>query len=342
LGFPKDKIIVLNNNDENIKRNGIPFKHAITNNEKILSASYSSGTPGSNTSSTSNFTPEGGNKENEIIMQVIDVDYDFLKTFGLRMKAGRYFSISHSTDTSDAYIINETAVKKLGWVNPIGKRITMGSADSDSKFCKVIGIMPDFNYASLENEIIPTVFRLKPNGGRFLSVRLSTTDITSAIKFIKETVNVFSPAYPFDFFFIKERFENYNRAGVIIGKLLGFFSVLAVILSCIGVLGLISYSTEQKSKEIGVRKVLGASVSSIVFMLCKEFVKWVLIANIIIWPLAYLAANKFLDSFAYRIETGLMVFVTTLVVSILVTVATVSFHAIKSATANPIESLRYE
>ena len=214
--------------------------------------------------------------------------------------------------------------------------------DSDSKFCNVIGVIPDFNYASLENEITPTVFRLKPNGGKFLSVRLKTAEIIPTINFIKEAVTVFSPAYPFDFFFIKERFENYNRAGVIIGKLLGFFSVLAVILSCIGVLGLISYSTEQKSKEIGVRKVLGASVTSIVYMLCKEFIKWVMIANIIIWPFAYLATSKFLDNFAYRMEIDFMIFLTTLIVSIIVTVATVSFHAVKSAVANPVESLRYE
>ncbi len=342
LGFPKDKIIVLNNSDENIQNNGIPFKQTLLNNKKIFSASYSSGTPGSNNSRTSSFTPEGGNEDSEIMMQIIDVDYDFLKTYNLKLKAGRFFSSKYSTDTSNAYILNETAVKKLGWANPIGKRITIGSVDSDSKFCNVIGVIPDFNYASLENEITPTVFRLKPNGGKFLSVRLKTAEIIPTINFIKEAVTVFSPAYPFDFFFIKERFENYNRAGVIIGKLLGFFSVLAVILSCIGVLGLISYSTEQKSKEIGVRKVLGASVTSIVYMLCKEFIKWVMIANIIIWPFAYLATSKFLDNFAYRMEIDFMIFLTTLIVSIIVTVATVSFHAVKSAVANPVESLRYE
>lgn len=342
LGFPKDQIVVLNNNDEAIQENGLAFKHALLNSKYIKAASYSNGTPGSNTSSTSGFTPEGGTDKDEIMMQVINVDYDFLNTFDLEMKDGRFFSPEHSTDTSEAYILNETAVKKLGWKNPIGKRITKESTEPDSKYSSVIGVMPDFNYSSLENEISPTIFRLRPNGGRFLSLRLNTKDVKAALDFVGKIEASFSPTYPFDFFFIKERFETYSRSGVVIGKLLGFFSVLAVILSCIGILGLISYSTEQKSKEIGVRKVLGASVLSIVFMLCKEFVKWVMIANVIIWPLSYLAANKFLENFAYRTDINYFIFGGTLVLSMLITIVTVSFHTIKAAVANPIESLRYE
>lgn len=342
LGFPKDQIVVLNNNDENIQHNGAAFKQILLNSKYIKAASYSSGTPGSNTSSTINFTPEGGDEKDEIIMQVIDVDYDFLNTFDLKMKQGRFFSRDFSTDTSDAYILNETAVKKLGWQNPIGKRITIGGADTDSKYCSVVGVLPDFNYSSLQNEINPTVFRLNPNGGRFLSCRLNTKDIAAAIDFIRQKESVFSPAYPLDFFFIKERFENYNRGGIVIGKMLGFFSALAVILSCIGILGLISYSIEQKSKEIGVRKVLGASVAGIVFLLCREFVKWVLIANVIVWPLAYLAVNKFLNNFAYRTDVNYLIFGLTLLISLFITLATVAFHTIKAAVANPVESLRYE
>ena len=342
LGFPKDNIVVLNNNDINIQSNGLAFKNTLMNSQLFKAVSFSSGTPGCNNTTTNNFTPEGGTVKDEIIMQVIDVDYDFAKTFDLKIKEGRFFSPDYSTDTSEAYIINETAAKKLGWKNPVGKRLTMGGADPDAKYINVIGVLPDFNYSSLQNEISPTVFRLNTKGGRFLSMRLNTNEVSHTLDYVRKTEATFSPAYPFDFFFIKERFESYNRSGVMIGKLLGFFSVLAVILSCIGILGLISYSTEQKSKEIGVRKVLGSSVAGIVYMLCREFLKWVLIANVIIWPLSYLAVNKFLESFAYRTDINYLIFGGTLIASALVTLVTVSFHAIKAAVANPVEALRYE
>jgi putative ABC transport system permease protein len=343
LGFPSDKVVVINNNDPSIQANGIPFKQALLNNGNIIMASYASGTPGSNMASTCNFAPEGGRREDEVILQILDVDYDFLKTYDLKMIRGRYFSKAFTTDTSDAYILNEAASKKLKVNDPLRQRITIGSGgEEDSKYCSIIGVMQNFNYRSLKKEVDPIIFRLRPNGGRFLALQVNETNLISTINFIKETNSRFSPAYPFDFFFTKERFEKYYNGEKVMGKLLGFFSGLAVLISCIGILGLVSFSTEQKSKEIGVRKVLGASVVGIVIMLCKEFVKWVLISNVIIWPLAYLAMNKWLDSFAYRIDFGYLIIATTFVVSIIVTIATVSFHAIKAAVANPVESLRYE
>jgi len=239
-------------------------------------------------------------------------------------------------------VLFRSSVKRLGWKNPINKKITNGNADTDAVYRSVVGVIPDFNYSSLENEIMPTIFRLAPRGGRFLSLRLNTNDVVKALNFARETQVSFSSSYPFDFFFIKERFDDYNRSGVIIGKLLGFFSILAVILSCIGILGLISYSVEQKSKEIGVRKVLGASITNIAFMLCREFIKWVLIANIIVWPLTYLAVGKFLNSFAYRTHIDYFIFAGTLILSVIITLTTVCFHAIKAATVNPVESLKYE
>jgi putative ABC transport system permease protein len=289
-----------------------------------------------------NYTPEGGGINDEIIMQTIDVDYDFPEVYGLKIIKGRYFSKYFSTDTCDSYILNESAVKKLGWTNPIGKRITLGSYDSDTQFRNIIGILPDFNYSSLSEEINPAVFRLKSSGGKFLSLRLSGEKTENLFDFLQQTSSVFSPAYPFDYFFIKERFEKYNSSILKIGKLLAFFSILAVLISCIGVLGLVSFSTEQKSKEIGIRRVHGATVSGIVVLLCREFVKWVFISNIIIWPFAFVAVKEFLNGFAYRTSVGYEVFTGSLVISVIITILTVAFHAIKAATANPVVSLRYE
>jgi putative ABC transport system permease protein len=342
LGFPSDKIIVLNNNDENIQSNGYSFKHALLQNNNIVSAAYSSGAPGSNTNRTSNFTPQGGSSKDEFAAQIIDVDLDFLNTYGLKLKAGRYFSEDFATDTSSAYILNETAAAKLGGRSAIGKRITIGDGGTDAEYCNVIGIIQDFNYSSLKDNISPVIFRFRPMGGRFLSLQLKETGITSTVDFIKRTYSTFSPSYPFEFFFIKESFEKYYRAESTIGKLLFIFSILAVIISCIGILGLVSFSTEQKSKEIGVRKVLGAPVQSIVIMLCKEFVKWVLIANILISPVTYIVMKSFLNDFAYRIDIGWMAFAGTLIISVAVTILTVSYHSLKAASANPVESLKYE
>ncbi len=343
LGFPSDKIVVVNNNDPIIKNDGTVLKRLLLENENIKMASFSSGTPGSNISSATNFTPEGGGKNDELMLQVLDVDYDFLTTYGLKMKSGRFFSPEYSTDSTDAYILNEVAAKAIKGGDVLQRRITSGSGnDTDSKYCKIIGVMQNFNYITLRKEISPVLFRLRAKGGKFLSLQVSERNITSTMDYIKQIATRISPSFPFDYFFTKERFEKYYRGEMVLGKLLGFFSGLAVFISCIGILGLVSFSTEQRSKEIGIRKVLGASVQAIVFMLCKEFLKWVLISNILIWPLAYLLMTKWLSSFAYRIDFSIMTFVFTFLISLLVTLATVSFHTIKAAVANPVDSLKYE
>lgn len=343
LGFPSEKILVLNNNDPALIKNGEAFKNALLRNSNIKLAAFSSGTPGSPRSSKSDFTPEGSNGTDEVALQILDVDYDFLKTYDLKMVSGRFFSPAFTADTSDAYIINEAAAKKLKFTNPLQKRITHGSGeDKDSKYCRIIGVMENFNYRSLVRAVDPIVFRLKPSGGNHLSLQLNENDIASTMDFIKETAAAYSPAYPFDYFFIKARFERYYTNVKRLGTLLGVFSILAVIISSIGILGLVSFSTEQKSKEIGIIKVLGASVPGIAVRLCKEFVKWVLISNIIAWPLAYMAMTKWLNGFAYRIDFGFIVLAVTLIISIFITIISVSFHAVKAATANPVDSLKSE
>jgi putative ABC transport system permease protein len=343
LGFPSDKIVVLNNNDAAIQENGLAFKNALLKNSNIITASYSSGAPGSNIASKGNFTPEGGNSDDEVMLQILNVDYDFLKTYGLKMVDGRFFSQEYANDITDSYILNEAAVKLLNSGNPLLTRITRGSGDDkDAKFCSIVGVMQNFNYRSLVKAVDPIIFRLRPNGGNLLSLQLNENELVSTMNYIKETAAAFSPAYPFDYFFTKDRFERYYRNIKILGNFLGIFAGLAVLISCIGILGLVSFSTGQKAKEIGIRKVLGASVSGIVFMLCKEFVKWAMISNLIAWPLAYLAMSKWLNGFAYRIDFGYMIIAVTFAISIVITIMTVSYHSIKAAIANPVNSLRSE
>ncbi|MFA7419295.1 MAG: ABC transporter permease [Melioribacteraceae bacterium] len=343
IGFPSDRMLVVVNNDPAISSNGAVYKRLLLNNENIETASFSSGTPGSNIASVSNFSIEGKGEDDELMLQVINVDYDFLTAYNFKMKSGRFFSPEFATDSTDTYVINEAAAKKMIGVNPLQSRITSGSGgDPDSKYCKIIGVMQNFNYRSLKKEIDPMIFKLKNNEGNFLTLKIKQEYIASTVDFIKQTTAKISPAYPFDFFFTRERFESYYRGETVLGKMFLLFSGLAIFISCIGILGLVSFSTEQRSKEIGIRKVLGASVQAIVFMLCQEFLKWVLISNILIWPLAYLLMTKWLNSFAYRIDFSVMTFVLTFLISLFVTLATVSFHAVKAAVANPVDSLKYE
>ncbi len=342
LGFPIDRVVVLRIKDNSLIRNGEAFKSALLTNNNIISASFSSGTPGSNLSQTSNFNPKGGSEKDERQLQYLKVDYDFLKTYGLKMKEGRFFSADLSSDSVNSYILNETAVKKFGWQDAIGKVITIGGTEDEPEWKNVIGVMPDFNYSSLKDKIPPMIVSVNKGGNRFLSMQLTTNDVSGTIEYIKKTYAGFSSGYPFDFFFLKDEFQKYNRSGEAIGKLLIVFTAMAIFISLIGILGLVAYSTEQKSKEIGIRKILGASSGNIVLMLCKEFIKWVLISNLVIWPVAYFALSKFLNSFAYRINFNYLVLIITLGITLTLTIIAVSYHSIKAAVSNPVDSLKYE
>ncbi len=175
------------------------------------------------------------------------------------MKDGRFFSKRLSTDSTNAYILNETAVKKFGWQNAENKIITQGGNDENAEWKNVIGVIQDFNYSSLEQKIPPMVIRVSNGGERYLSLQLAIKDVPGTIDYIKNTYSKFSSGYPFDYYFLKDEFAKYYRLSQTMGKLLIVFTLMAILISCIGILGLVAYSTEQKSKEIGIRKVLGAS-----------------------------------------------------------------------------------
>lgn len=338
LGFDKDRTFVLQTFDPGTHENGMPLKNAILQIPNVVKASYSNGTPGSNTSNTYNFTPEEGTKEDEQQVQILHVDYDFFDTYGLKIIEGRKFSREFSSDTAK-YVLNETAAKRFGWESAVGKYIRPGA--SDEKY-QVIGTVKDFHYASLRENIWPMLFRLESSGSGFLSVQLGKGSVSKTIDKIKETYSSFVPNYPAEGFFINESFEKYYRAEKTMGKLLALFTFVTIFISCVGIIGLASFTAEQKSKEIGIRKVLGATVPGIILMIGKEFVKWILIANVIVLPLSYYVMNSWLNDFAYRVEFNYLILAATLCVSILITVMTVGYHSARAALANPVDSLKYE
>jgi putative ABC transport system permease protein len=274
------------------------------------------------------------------------VDYDFLETLGIELAAGRNFSKEFSTDETSAFILNETAVKKLGWDSPLNKQIIWPSdlrrRDAIVKEGRVIGVVKDFNVTSLHQLIEPVILQIRPKNFRGISARIKAEDIPETLAFLRDKWMKFFPAFPFEYSFLDDDFEKLYRADEKVGQIVGIFSSIAIFVACLGLFGLASFTAEQRTKEIGIRKVLGASVSGMVILLSKEFAKWVLLANIFAWPIAYYAATRWLQNFAYRTSIGVAVFVLAAVLALVIALATISYQAIKAALANPVEALRYE
>lgn len=242
-----------------------------------------------------------------------------------------------------AVILNETAVKRIGWTDPIGKEIIQTFGTLRIHY-RVIGVVKDFHYSSLYNPIKPLKLFLNPLQSRNISVKVQPQDMGETLKYIEAAWNRFKPNFPLSHFFLDSLFASRYQREQRMQSLFGYFSLLAIFISCLGLLGLASFAAQQRTKEIGIRKVMGASVPGLVLLLSKEFTKWVAIANIVAWPLAYYAMNKWLQSFPYRININhnLLVFFLAALVALAIAWLTVSFQAVKAASRNPVDSLRYE
>jgi ABC-type antimicrobial peptide transport system permease subunit len=265
------------------------------------------------------------------------IGYDFMKTAGIEILHGREFSPNFPTD-SVGYILNETAVKKIGYKSPIGKSFSFWNRKGT-----VIGVIKDFHFASLHDPIQPLILRFSESSpwGEIL-IRTERGQTKQAIKNLSQLCTQVNPKFPFTYQFADQEYEKLYKSEQVIGKLSNWFSFLAISISCLGLLGLTMLTAEQRRKEIGVRKVIGASVSDIVMMLSADTIKLVFISAIIATPIAWFAMNNWLQGFAYRIDIGWWTFLIAAVLALLVALATVSFQAIKAAIANPVESLRTE
>ena len=265
------------------------------------------------------------------------VDEDFAKTFQIKMKEGRFFSKDFTTDMSDAFVINAAAEKAMNLKDPINKKLTTWFGRKG----KIVGVISNFNTESLKNEMTPVVF-IPTNAANYLCMRISSANIAGEIKSIKNTIKTIVSDDPFEYHFLDKQIDSLYKTEQMTGKLTMFIAILAIFLSCLGLFGLVIFSSEQRTKEIGIRKVLGASILNVLFMLTKDFTKWILIANIIAWPAAYFVMSKWLQGFAYKIDISLWIFILSGVIALTISIFTISFRAIKAATANPVKSLRYE
>ncbi|MFQ5753764.1 MAG: ABC transporter permease, partial [bacterium] len=265
------------------------------------------------------------------------VDYNFIDIFNIQLVQGRNFSKEYSTDQGYAYLVNEAAVKKMGLKSPAGKRFSIWNREG-----VIIGVVKDFHFRSLHKEIEPLALMVMPGDYDYLFAKINSGHIFNTVQFIKKIWRKFAPDEPFQYAFLDETIDRLYRSEQQTGRMMTYFAALALFISCLGLFGLVSYMAQTRTKEIGVRKVLGTSVANITKLLTADFTKWILISNLIAWPIAWYVMNKWLQSFAYRINVSWWIFVLAGGLALVIALLTVSYQAIKTATANPLEALRYE
>jgi len=338
LGFHKDSIVNVFIFDSSLRQKSEVIKSELMQNPNISKAAVSSFSPGSHPNQSVNW--EGRKPDQDLMMAWYAVDYDFIDTFGIEIKEGRDFSRDFPSDVKSAYILNEAAVRALGWDKAEGKQFEVERADTSMG--RVVGVMKDFHFASLHESIRPLALILAPEWGYQFSLKISSRNMEKTLSFIETKFKEFAPNAPFNYSFMDEEIAEMYIEEDRLGTLVNTFSVLAVFIACLGLLGLASSTINRRTKEIGVRKVLGASVPNIFGLLVKDFTKLVLMANIIAWPIAFYAMAQWLQNFMYRVNLEWWLFVLSAAGALTIAVLTVSFHTLKAATSNPADSLRYE
>lgn len=280
---------------------------------------------------------EGLATDDNLVTDGIDAGFDFEKTFSLRVVQGRSFSETYNTDLDEAVIVNEAAVRRFGWTDPLGKTISMGATPR-----RVVGVMEDFHYKSLRDEMVPLVIKPTDKASRFIAVRLNAGDIPSAVKQVEAAWNESIPHLPFTYSFLDESFDALYKTELRFSILVTVFSLLAVVIACLGLLGLSAFMAEQRAKEIGIRKTLGATVGNIVSLLTMDFMKWIALGLVISIPFAHYAMSRWLGTFAYKIEPRPIIYLGAGAIVLVLVLMTTGWKSIQSALRNPVDVLKSE
>ncbi len=338
LGFNKNHLVnIAIKNNEEVRLKYETIKYNFLQHPGISAVSASAFFPGRPRWNMSYWIDDMKSNEYRMI-GCIPVDYDFIDTFEINIIEGRGFSREFTTDTDSAFILNESAVKEFGWESAVGKRFNL----SNWKKGVVIGVVENFHYNSLHQEIGPLVLYIEPPHFEYFSVRLLPGDISQTLDFLKSKWGELVPGEPFKYTFLDEDLDRLYKDEKKLGELFTIATFLAVFVACLGLFGLATFTTEQRTKEIGIRKVVGASVLEVAFLLSKEFSRWVLISNIIAWPVAWYAMSKWLQNFPYRITIMPWTFLLAALLAFIIALLTVSYKAVRAARTNPVEALRYE
>ncbi len=343
IGFNREHVLVLRLVDDDLRERSQTLRDELLKIPGVLKVAATSSVPTMSQSDNVYHVPSRSSGETDVWMQTMYIGYDFLATLDIPIAEGRNFSPEMPTDSS-AFLLNETAVKMLGWRDdPIGKEIDTYANAETMQFEKgyVIGVVKDFNFKSLQNEIEPLIFRLT-DYDLFLVLRLRPENIPETLSAVKTSWRSLAPTVPFDYTFLDQSYDQHYRSEMRLGSLFRAFTILAIFIAALGLFALAAFAAQQRTKEIGVRKVMGATSGNIVNLLVVEFVKLVAIANLVAWPIAGWLMHNWLENFPYRIHLGVWIFVATGVISLFVALATVSLQAFRAASTDPARALRYE
>ncbi len=339
LGFVKDYVLTLNASQLFEKRGYEAVKNELMASPGILDMTCSSYLP-VNIGSGGPVDWEGRSEEDTVVAHMLWVDENFFDFYGIPIVQGRNFSKGFGSDKRISYILNEKAVKEIGWTDPIGKRF---SVDADMKAAgPVIGVVEDFHYQPLHLEIQPLHIRYLERPWGWLSLRLNPQSISETLAFLEKKWSELAPKYTFEYSFLDERLDSLYASEEKLGQSFNGFAVLSILIACLGLYGLASFVTERRTKEIGIRKVLGASSPQLLLLLSRNFLKWVILANVIAWPVATYAMSKWLQNFAYHVPLSLWIYLLSGLSAFLIAFIVVCSKSLRAATSNPVESLRYE
>jgi putative ABC transport system permease protein len=343
LGFDREHLVVLDARpvpgSQRVQRYEA-VKEAMLRHPGVLQATISSATPG-NQPGLNLMQAEGMADGESSTFHIVSADHDFLEAYGIEMVAGRPFSRDFETDMQAA-LVNETAVANLGWGTPeeaLGRWVSFGGPDDQRT---VVGVILDYHHLSLHQRVEPMIIAIIPPAFNRFTLRLDGRQLPAAIEHARETWAELFPGYPFDYAFVDDSFDEQYQAEARLSRVIGAFAGLAILVACLGLFGLAAFTAEQRRREVGVRKVLGASVASLVGLLSKDFMKLVAIAFVLGAPLAYWGMTRWLEGFAYRVTLGPGLFVAAGLIALVIALATVSGQALRAATADPVKAIRAE
>ncbi|GGM95033.1 ABC transporter permease [Dyadobacter beijingensis] len=336
LGFDRENLIYFPIEGELSAKYNV-LKEELAQVPGVQQVSHMTATPASNGNGADGITWPGGDPNGQVRFTPVGVGYDFAKTMGLKVVEGRDFSKSFPTD-STGFLINETALKMMGYKDPIGRQINWGKSKGT-----IVGILKDFHFQSLHTAIRPMIAYLgarEPQG--VVMIRIGAGKTPETLAALQQIVQKLNPDVPFTYAFTDQEYARQYQSEQIVGKLAGYFAFLAVFISCLGLFGLATFTAEQRTKEIGVRKVLGASVAGIVALLSKDFLKLVVMAIVLASPVAWYVMKQWLQGFAYQIDIEWWMFALAGIIAVLIAVFTISFQSVRAALMNPVKSLRSE
>ncbi len=335
-GFNKDGVLFMRMAG-GLQKNYEAFRNELLQSPHVAAVARTFQPPGEMSAIVRGLRWEGMEPGESAAFGYIPVDYDTLDLLDMKIVQGRNFSRDFPSDES-SFILNEKAIEAMGLKDPIGKTFSFNENFKGT----IVGVVKDFHSMPLNYGIEPVLLLIDPDYYRLVLVKIRPDDRRGAISGIEAAWKKFAPGFPFEYHFLGERFELYYAPEILAGKLFRYFALIAIFISCLGLLGLSAFMAEQKTKEIGIRKALGASVLRIVLLLTKQFLLWVVLANIIAWPVAYMAMRNWLDNYPFRTSLGLPLFLLSAAAALLITMLTVGFQAVRAALANPVDSLRYE